>query len=337
MGGVDRLVLLGDVIELRQGPVRDALAAASGVLAEVGEALRPSAEVVVVPGNHDHHLVDGWMTRRAAAGPPPPLGLESEVDWWGGEPLATVAELLGSGGARVRAAYPGLWLREDVWTSHGHYLDRHTTVPLFERLGVGAIARALRRPIEEADSAEDYEAVLAPLYALIHEVAQSAGVGTPSPGASAQAWQTLGRGFRRGTLRQRALVLGSTGAVTLLNRAGIGPIRTDLSAIELRRAGLRAFGDVLRTLRVDCRYAIFGHTHRAGPLPDDDAGEWTAPTGASLFNSGCWVHEPIFLGPKPETSPYRAGFAVLLVDDSRPPQLINLLEEPVRTPAPTPA
>lgn len=330
-------MLLGDVIELRQGPVRDALAAASRVLPEVGEALGPDAEVVVVPGNHDHHLVEGWMGRRGAAGPPQPLGLESAVDWWGGEPLAALAEMLGRGGVRVRAAYPGVWLRSDVYASHGHYLDRHTTVPMFERLGVGAIARALRRPIEEVRSAEDYEAVLAPLYALIHEVAQSAGLGTPSPGASAQAWQALGRGFRRGTVRQRALVVGATGAVALVNRAGIGPVRTDLSSPELRRAGLRAFTEVLRTLEIDCRYAIFGHTHRAGPLPGDEVSEWSVPGGARLLNSGSWVHEPIFLGPRPDQSPYRAGFAVRLDDDGQPPQVVNLLEETRRPAARVPA
>jgi hypothetical protein len=331
---VDRLVLLGDAIEFRQGPVRDALVAAAPVLSELGEALAPGREVVVVAGNHDHCLVEGWLRRRAAAGPPQPLGLQSEVDWWGDEPLAAVAEMLGRGGARVRAAYPGLWLRDDVWATHGHYLDRHTTVPLFERIGVGAVARATGRPVEDAHAAEDYEAVLAPLYALIHEVAQSAGVGTPSPGASARAWQVLGRGFRRGTLRQRGLVLGAAGAVALLNRAGIGPVRTDLSAGELRRAALRAFGEVLVALGVDCRYAVFGHTHRAGTLPSDNTREWWAPTGARLVNTGCWVHEPIFLGARPEQSPYRAGFAVLVEPGERPPQLVNLLEERVPPPAP---
>jgi hypothetical protein len=330
-------VLLGDVIEFRQGPYRDALAAAANVLPELGEALGAKGEVVIVPGNHDHYLAEGWLKRRAASGPPDPLGLESSVDWWGDEPLASVAEMLGRSGARVSGAYPGIWLREDVYATHGHYLDRHTTVPMFERLGVGAMARALRRPIEEAHSAEDYEAVLAPLYALIHEVAQSGRVGTPSPGASAQAWQALGRGFRRGTMRQRALTLGAAGAVAALNRAGIGPVRTDLSGQELRRAGLKAFAAVLDALSVQSRYAIFGHTHRAGPLPDDDPGEWTGPGGARLINSGCWVHEPIFLGPRPELSPYRAGFGVWLEDDGQPPQVVNLLEETRRPAAPVPA
>ncbi len=70
---------------------------------------------------------------------------------------------------------------------------------------------------------------------------------------------------------------------------------------------------------------IFGHTHRAGPLPGDDIGDWRAPTGAALVNAGCWVHQPAFLGPDPSASPYRAGFAAIL-DESGPPRLVCLLD-----------
>jgi hypothetical protein len=326
LAGVDRLVLLGDVVELREGPVRDALAAASRVLREVGESLGPGREVVVLPGNHDHYLLEGWLGRRSAAGPPEPLGLESSVEWWGEEPLAVLADALASGGATVRAAYPGVWLRDDVYATHGHYLDRHTTVPMFERLGAGAMARVLRRPIGDAHQAEDYEAVLSPLYAWVHAIAQSAGqVGASAPGASAQVWQSVGKGVRKGGLRRRAVIAGLGGGIATVNRLGLGPVGGDLSPAELRRANLRAFGEVLTALSVDSHYAIFGHSHRAGPLPADGPGEWIAPTGARIFNTGCWVHEPAFLGSHPLRSPYRAGFAVRLEDDG-PPELVNLLD-----------
>ena len=59
LAGVERLVLLGDVVELRQGPVRDALAQARPVLSALAEALGSDREVVIVPGNHDHHLLAG--------------------------------------------------------------------------------------------------------------------------------------------------------------------------------------------------------------------------------------------------------------------------------------
>jgi hypothetical protein len=126
-------------------------------------------------------------------------------------------------------------------------------------------------------------------------------------------------------LRRRAVVAGFPLAIAALNRAGIGPLQANLTGSELRRAGLLAFGQVLERLRVDARYAIFGHTHRAGPLPRDAADEWTVAGGDTrLLNTGSWVHEPAFIGRDPSGSPYRPGFAVV-VDDTGPPRLVNLL------------
>jgi hypothetical protein len=325
VSAVDRLVLLGDVVELRDGPLRDALAAAGRVLAEIGDALRPGSEVVLVPGNHDHFLTAGWSARVAAAGPPPALGLQAELDWVAGEPLAELAGAVGRGGARVRACYPGIWLRDDMYAMHGHQLDRHTTVPAIERLAAGLNGRLLGRPLERVRSVDDYEAVLAPSYAWIHAVAQWRATGDAAPAASHRLWRALGSGRHGGDLGLRARRAGAAAAIALMNRAGIGPLRADLSARELRRAGLIAFGAVLTVLSVPARYVIFGHTHRAGPIPGDEAEEWSAPTGTRLLNTGCWVHEASFLGPRPSASPYRAGFGAR-VDDDGPPELVNLLD-----------
>lgn len=106
-----------------------------------------------------------------------------------------------------------------------------------------------------------------------------------------------------------------------MNRAGMGPLRADVSGVELRRAGLRAFEEVLRRLGVPAdAHVIFGHTHRAGPLPDDDRGEW-----GRVVNSGSWVHDPTWIGDSPGESPYRPGFAVIVADSGRP-ELVNLLD-----------
>lgn len=317
----DRLVLLGDVLELRQGPLEHALAAASRVLPELAAGLGPGREIVIVPGNHDHGLLAGWCGRRAVAGEPPALGLESPVDWHQGEPLARLAELLGSGGAAVSARYPGIWLREDVYATHGHYLDRRTTVPTFERLSAGVMARLLHRPLAEIAAVEDYEAVLRPVYAWTYATAQAA-PDERHQHSSGRAWQIIqdARGARRAAWT--AALAGMTAA---LNAARLGPLKRDLSAVEFRRAGLRAFGEVLESLAAVCAYAIFGHTHRAGPLQGDDLAEWRAPTGTRLFNSGCWLEDLTFAGGAPD-NPYRAGFAIEL-DDSGPPRLTNLLDE----------
>ncbi|MGB0093816.1 MAG: metallophosphoesterase, partial [Solirubrobacteraceae bacterium] len=214
---VDRLVLLGDLIEFRHGPVRDALAASEPVLRAVGSALSSGAEVLLVPGNHDYHLLAPWLERRASEGVPSPLGLEAEVDWRPGEPLAAMAGWLAP--ASVRVAYPGVWLREDVYAMHGHYGDRHTTVPMFERLGAGAMGRIMHEAATGPDRAEDYERVLAPMYEWIHAIAQRGGpeLGRSSHGASAQAWQVLVRTSGRRSWRRRALSAAFPAAVAGLN------------------------------------------------------------------------------------------------------------------------
>src|SRR4051812_25656515 len=88
LDGVDRLVLLGDTIELRQGPAREALAAAEPVLRALGAALA-GRDVVLVPGNHDHALARRWLDET------PPLSLAERIAPADGSPLAAaVAEAL---------------------------------------------------------------------------------------------------------------------------------------------------------------------------------------------------------------------------------------------------
>ncbi len=249
--GVQRLVLLGDVVELRQGPVRDALRAAGPVLAEIGAALGAGGEVVLVPGNHDHRLLSGWAERRARVVAPPTLGLDTEVDWADGEPFGAVADALAP--AEVEVRYPGLWLRDDVYVTHGHYLDRHTTVPMFERLGAGAMARIVGSAGAPERGADGYEAVLAPMYAWIHELAQHGGpqLGRSSHGASRQAWRALeGSGRRRRGVRGRAVVAAFPLLVGALGRSPLGPLHADISesgAATRRAEGVRRGGGPARS------------------------------------------------------------------------------------------
>jgi hypothetical protein len=243
-----------------------------------------------------------------------------------------LAEIVGAlGPARVRAAYPGVWLREDVYAMHGHYCDPHTTVPMFERLGAGVMRRITGLTDGGPGSVDDYEAILAPIYAWIYTLAQHGGpsLGRSSHGASAQAWRALEgesrRCSRRARLQRRGVRLAFPALLGALNRAQLGPLHADLSGPELRRAALRACSEAVGRLRIDARDVVFGHTHRAGPLPGDAREEWITPNGVRLTNSGCWVHEPNFLGARPDESPYRSGFAVVL-DDEAPPRTLNLLD-----------
>ena len=61
--GADEVVLLGDAIELRDRPLAEALELARPFFDELGSAIGAGA-VIVVPGNHDHHLLDDWLERR---------------------------------------------------------------------------------------------------------------------------------------------------------------------------------------------------------------------------------------------------------------------------------
>ena len=140
LGDVDRLVLLGDTLELRHGPARDALARAEPIMRAIGDALPPGAEIVLVPGNHDHAIAAGWLDWRGRREAPPPLPLEERVPavkaTWIAKRLAGFVTP-----ARLEVAYPGLWLRDDVYATHGHYLDVHFALPMPERLAAGAMAR----------------------------------------------------------------------------------------------------------------------------------------------------------------------------------------------------
>jgi hypothetical protein len=208
------------------------------------------------------------------------------------------------------------------------------------------MSRALKRPLDMLASVEDYEAVTAPMYAWRQAVARDSRTGNALNGiATIDAWRALGgsadgapgtRSRRRASLirklRTAALVRGFPIAVAGLNRAGLGPLRASISGEELRRAGLYAIGEVAARLDLADKHVIFGHTHRAGPLPGDQQSEWRGPgvngagSGARFINAGSWTYASVFLGGRPGESPYWPG-ACVLVEDSGPPVLRHLLAD----------
>jgi hypothetical protein len=112
--------------------------------------------------------------------------------------------------------------------------------------------------------------------------------------------------------------------VAILNRLQIGPFSPELNGAELRRAGLLAMGRVADTLAPGARYVVFGHTHRPGPLPGDEAAEWTTLSGIQLVNSGNWYLESAFVSGMDERSPYWPGTVVWL-EPGAPPRIENAL------------
>ena len=338
LDGIERLVLLGDTLELRHGPARDALAVAEPALRAMGAALGPGAEVVLAPGNHDHAIGAGWLDWRGRREDPGPLGVDERVPARHASWIARRIEGWLSR-ATVTVAYPGLWLREDVYATHGHYLDVHLTVPSFERLAAGVMGRLAGR-VPDPAAPDDYEAQLAPLYAWVHAGAQRS-AGGRAAGAAAPAvkvWRMLEGGGARRPLRAYVAAGLFPLAVAAANRAGLGPVGTDISGPELRRSALVAMAEVARRLRIAPGHLIFGHSHRTGMLAGDVAHEWRGAAGTQLHNCGSWVFETHFMGAAPAgESPYWPGGAIVL-DAHGPPRLERLLSdvpaEVLRPPAP---
>jgi hypothetical protein len=349
--GVERLVLLGDVLELRHGPLRDALASSRPFFEALGAAMA-GRDVVIVAGNHDHALIEPWLASRGMDAAPPVLAEEQLLQ--PSEASGALERIAAwSAPARVTVAYPGVWVRPDVYATHGHYLDCHLTVPTLERLSMAVMARVLRRPPQTMHGAADYESVSAPVFAWRDAVARDARTSAALNGlATVSAWRALrgeaasdaaraaardGSGdadrvrararLRAGgrVIRRRALVAGFPLAVGALNRAGLGPLRADISGGELRRAGLRAMGEVADRMGLGDAYVVFGHTHRIGPLAGDDPGEWRSPGGARLLNTGSWVYASVFLDRSHDENPYWPGGCVL-VEDQGPPRVVRLLQ-----------
>jgi predicted phosphodiesterase len=316
----DHVIALGDLLELRERRLPEVLELARPVIEHIGRATA-GRRLTFVPGNHDHGLAETWFAEARLEGRE--LGLEQE---WPVGPRDGLAGRLAAWmpDTEVTVAYPGLRPRPDVYVTHGHYLDVHLTVPRLEALAAALMARVSGR--REPRSVADHEAVLAPLYALLDSLAQSATPGALRSGTtvSRRVWARVngtGEGGAAGLLLGRVAI---PGAVAMLNRAGIGHFRSDLTGEELRRSGLRAMRAVVEGIGVQADYVIFGHTHRAGPLVGDDPAEWELGGGSRLVNSGTWFHEPVLLGEAVDSSPYFPGTVVRLGEEG-PPELESAL------------
>ena len=331
LAAADRVILLGDTLELRDRPLPEVLDLARPVLASIGDAVG-DGELVLVAGNHDHHLVAPWIERQALDGEDP-LGLEREIEIADG-PLSALADAVGRNRLRVR--YPGLWVRGDVYATHGHYLDRHLTIPTIERLAHAVVERVLGITAEPAGAAtahrgealgvREYERVQTPVNELLFGLAQGGRHGPgPGAGASFRVWRAL---TAKGTpaARLRGWLLGAIalrGGVGIANRLGLGPVSPDLSPAAITQAGLAAMAAVIEELDIDAEHVVFGHTHRRGPMPGDSG--WQA-AGTRLWNTGSWVFAPSLIGSRAARSPYWPG-TVVVVEDDGAPRLEHVLDD----------
>jgi hypothetical protein len=317
----DRLVLLGDTLELRERPLAGVLGMARGFFERLGAALA-GRRLTIVAGNHDHPLAEPWLARRRLAGEP--LGAVNEWAVARGPesgPAGVIASWLP--GVEVTLAYPGLEPAPGVYATHGHYVDLVMTVPRIESIAASAVARVTGRD-GRSGSADDFEAVLGPLCSFYASLAEGAPAATLARGSNVSrvVWsRATGDGGVGRVLLGRLTI---PAAVAALNRLGLGPFSAELTGAELRRAGLRAMDRVAGALAPQAEHVVFGHTHRAGPLPGDLEAEWATLSGARLWNCGTWYRDRAFVGEHDEGNPYWPGTVVWL-EPGREPRLENAL------------
>jgi hypothetical protein len=321
VGSADRLVLLGDVIELRELPLARVLERSQPFFEDLGEAMA-DREVVLAPGNHDHRLAEPLLEDPEIAARP--LGLEHR-----GEPLAQPVARIASwlGAAELSIAYPGIWLRDDVYATHGHYMDCHMTLPRLECLAAATVVRAFGE-LPMPTSPEDYERVLRPVYGLAFGLAQ-AGLAKRATRPTERAWRSIARRDRApGRVRRAALKAavgaGIPAAVWSLNRLLRADFSPDLSPAAISRSGIDAAIELAQRLRVEAAHVITGHTHRAGPRADEP--EWELAGGGRLHNAGSWVFASAFHRPGRPPGPYWPG-TVTWLEDEGPPRRVDLLRQ----------
>jgi hypothetical protein len=299
--GVERLVLLGDIVELLEERADRAMDVAEPILRLIGRTLGVGREVIFVPGNHDRVLVAKWIWRVGAD-----LAPDHRVPVDATPELARIASWLAP--AQVRVHYPGVWLAPRVWATHGHYLDRH----LLPESAFGVTRGLLGRVPQPGAVPIDYELAGGP--SLTH--------------IEALLIKTLPRPLAALAEDVAELIRASTMPLARrhLLRPGMARLTASVLGAQMRRASLPALSHVVGRLGVDAECVVFGHVHRLGPLPGDLASRWRGPPGLPrLLNTGSWVYEPLLVHNATAPHPYWPGGAVMLEND-RPPRAVGLLD-----------
>ena len=256
--GVDRLVLLGDVVELLEHRPAQAMEVAEPVLRAIGAGIQRGAEVIVVPGNHDSELVAPWLRTHGIS-----AAVDAELPRDATALLAGVTSWLGPADVRVR--YPGVWLSDGVWATHGHYLDRH----LLPETAFGVARGLLGRLPRDGAAPVDYERAGGPSLTRL-EALLTRWLPRPLAGLVDDLAELL----RAATMpRVRRVPRG------LMSRR-MSPLTASVLGAQMRRASIPALGRVAHRLGVEADWVLFGHVHRCGPLDGDDPADWLGPPGA---------------------------------------------------------
>lgn len=297
LADVDRLVLLGDTVELLEGRPRAAMAVAEPVLREIGRTVGADREVILLPGNHDRALIRRWLEAHG-----PNMGHDTAVPANASAELSAVVSWLAP--ARVRVHYPGVWLADGLWVTHGHYLDRHLLPEAAYGLARGLLGRLPR----DGASPIDYE--VGPHVTRL----EARMIGRLPVSLSALVDEIAGA--------MRAEAMDGTALTRWLS-----PVNVVALGLQMRHASIPALARVVHRLGIDAETVIFGHVHRSGPHEARDRpAQWQGPGGTPrILNTGCWVYEPLLLTRTRPPHPYWPGGAVMI--DADVPRAIGLLDD----------
>jgi UDP-2,3-diacylglucosamine pyrophosphatase LpxH len=303
---IDRLVLLGDTVELAEGQLRKAMATTEPVLRALGAAMGPEREIVLVPGNHDAGLTRRWLRAQG-----PALTADALVPHDASRALAAVTSWLAP--ARVEVRAPGFWVSPRIWATHGHYLDRHLQPEAAWGVALGAVRR---RPVDAAT-------VVGP---AAYERARR-----PRVSVEARMTRTLPRPLA--TLIEDAAELlraRSMPSPRELQPHRVARLTRGLLGRQMQRSSIPALLHAVARVGVDAEWVVLGHVHRRGPHEGDDPALWSGPDGRGgrirVANTGSWTYEPLLLHNGTPPHPYWPGGAVL-VDGDGDPRAVGLLDD----------
>ena len=266
----DELVINGDCFELVFSSLTEAVDASRSFF---DLAARRVESIVILPGNHDHHLVSlATDMRRLAEATGADPGEPFRV-----EPAERLLRHLAPG-VRVLAPYPICEL-DGLRITHGHYIAPHLESfgwQMMDRLSWGLTGSPRRtRGLEVAD----YEALIAPLYDLMYSMAN-----LPA-GRQAQV------NFERWLVAAASLVRAPTKASRQVVSFVHSLLRHDrreelLQQIDAPTSSvLAAMEAVCENLQIPAGEVTFGHTHTPLAAAAGPSGRWT------FHNSGSWMYD----------------------------------------------
>ena len=347
LDGIDHVVLLGDILDLRFQQLDIALQIATPFLEMLGDVLSKAEHphVTYIPGNHDHHyasrLIEAEQEQAIDADEPYTFKhVVAPRDFFLSRQLA---RLIGSN-VEIKFTYFHDTIDSSegpIFLIHGHYLDLHIDAAPARLLSLLQATIASAGQSVETLSPDLYEAILRPQYELLHWIGQSPGGGQ----IQSRIYERLRGGappstrlrqIRRAALNRAASVGGKVGialAEMVANRLVKGGLSLTSPAREAQvEQTISAFSLSLEALETylptGAAYVIFGHTHRPGPLESIDAPEhWTVKMHGQetqVMNSGSWLYDA-GKARRPDYRPQRWPGTFILIPDRGQPRLVEVL------------